>query len=117
MCLPYYSWAGYVFHKSIAPSVGLCSDFSPLQHSVFRWESLMLALFLIWCNLHAKGIRSITLTLTHARRQVRTLTETAVAVVHHEIGSQGSGGEVVHAAGPVRHVPHHDGIRLREPWV
>ena len=42
------------------------------------------------------------------------LTETAVAVVHHEVGPQGPGGEVVHAAGAVRHVAHHDGVRLRE---
>lgn len=44
-----------------------------------------------------------------------TLTETTVAVVHHEIGSQGSGGEVVHAAGPIRHIPHHDSVCLCEP--
>lgn len=46
-----------------------------------------------------------------------TLTETTVAVVHHEIGSQGSGGEVIHAAGPVCHVAHHYGICLCEPVI
>lgn len=51
----------------------------------------------------------------HAHRQEKGLTETAVAIVHHEISSQGSGGEVIYAAGPVRHVPHHNGICLREP--
>lgn len=51
----------------------------------------------------------------HTRSLLKTLTETTVAVVDHEISSQSSGGEVVHAAGPVRHVPHHDGVRLREP--
>lgn len=51
----------------------------------------------------------------HAHSLLKTLTETTVAVVNHEISSQSSGGEVVHAAGPVRHVPHHDRIRLREP--
>lgn len=51
----------------------------------------------------------------HAHSQLKTLTETTVAIVYHEISSQGSGGEVVHAAGPVRHVPHHNGICLCEP--
>lgn len=45
----------------------------------------------------------------------KSLTETTVAVVDHEVGSQGSGGEVVHAAGAVGHVPHHDGVRVRKP--
>lgn len=55
------------------------------------------------------------LTDKHAHRQVETLTQTTVAIVDHEIGTQGPSSEVVHAAGPVRHIPHHDGICLCEP--
>lgn len=38
-----------------------------------------------------------------------------MAIVNHEVGAKGPGREVVHAAGAVRHVPHHDGVGLREP--
>lgn len=38
-----------------------------------------------------------------------------MTIVDQEIGSQGSGSEVVHAAGTVRHVPHHDGVCIRKP--
>lgn len=53
--------------------------------------------------------------LIHVSRPSRTLTETTVAIVDHEVGSKGSGGEVVHAAGAVRHIPHHDGVGVCEP--
>lgn len=57
--------------------------------------------------------------LTRQLRQLeckqRTLTQAAVAVVNHEVGAKGPGREVVHAAGTVRHIPHHDGVSLREP--
>lgn len=62
------------------------------------------------CKPGSKG-----LFLIHVSRPSRTLTETTVAIVDHEVGSQGSGGEVVHAAGAVRHVPHHDGVGVCEP--
>lgn len=52
---------------------------------------------------------------TRAVGQIETLTQAAVAVVNHEVGAEGPGREVVHAAGAVRHVPHHDGVGLREP--
>lgn len=45
----------------------------------------------------------------------KALTQTAVAVVNHKVGSEGPGREVVHAAGTVRHVAHHNGVGLREP--
>lgn len=67
----------------------------------------------LWCyNLQAGWQKD---GQKHSHSQLKTLTETTVAIVHHEISSQGSGGEVVHAAGPVRHVPHHNGICLCEP--
>ena len=37
--------------------------------------------------------------------------EAAVAVVDHEVAAQGAGGEVVHAARPVRHVRHDHSLR------
>lgn len=43
------------------------------------------------------------------------LTEAAMAVVHHEVSTKGTSSEVVDAAGAVRHVPHHDGVCVREP--
>lgn len=48
---------------------------------------------------------------------MHTLTETTVTIVNHEISSQGSGSEVVHAAGPIRYVPHNDGVCLCEPGM
>lgn len=53
----------------------------------------------------------------HAQQTMhaKTLTQTAVAVVNHKVGSECPGCEVVHAAGAVRHVAHHDGVGLREP--
>lgn len=48
---------------------------------------------------------------------LETLTETTVTKVNHEISSQGSGSEVVHAAGPIGHVPHNDGVCLCEPGM
>lgn len=54
-------------------------------------------------------------SVSHSCLTTVTLTETTVAIVDHEVGSQGSGGEVVHAAGAVRHVPHHDGVGVCEP--
>lgn len=48
---------------------------------------------------------------------VKKLTEATVAVVNHEISSEGSGGEVIHTAGPIRHVPHHNGISLCKPGM
>lgn len=48
---------------------------------------------------------------------VKTLTETTVAIVNHKISAQGSGREVIHAAGSICHVPHNDGVCLREPGM
>lgn len=38
-----------------------------------------------------------------------------MTIVDQEVGSQGSGGKVVNAAGTVRHIPHNDGVCIREP--
>lgn len=38
-----------------------------------------------------------------------------MSVVNQEVGAEGPGSEVIHAAGSIRHVPHDDDIGLREP--
>ncbi len=42
------------------------------------------------------------------------LTETTVPIMHHEVSSQSTGSEVIHAAGPVCHIAHHQSVRLCE---
>lgn len=43
------------------------------------------------------------------------LTETTVSIMYQEISSQGSGCEVVHTAGAVGHISHHNCVCFSEP--
>lgn len=45
---------------------------------------------------------------------VLILTQTTVPIMHHEVGSQSARSEVVHAAGPICHISHHQSVRLCE---